>query len=208
VGIVGDVITGFDSDPLPEMYRLYAQNATFPFASLVIKSRRDPNALIEPVRKAVLAVDPDQPLTAVKTMDQLVDESIGQRRGVRLLLEVFAAIAVLLAGTGIYGLLAYSVTQRTSEIGVRIALGAQARGISRMLLAESLGITAAGISVGLTGAYWLTRFLKTFLFRISPTDPLTFAAIALFFTLAAILASWLPVRRATRIDPAVALRSE
>jgi predicted permease len=208
VGIVGDVMTGFDSDSLPEMYRLYVQNATFPFASLVIKSKRDPDALIEPVRKAVLAIDPNQPITAVKTMDQQVDESIGQRRAVRLLLEIFAAIAVLLAVTGIYGLLAYSVTQRASEIGVRMALGAEAGSISKMFLAESVGIAAVGISAGLIGAYVLTRFLKAFLFRISPTDPATFIVIALFFTIAAVIASWVPVRRATRIDPAVALRSE
>jgi hypothetical protein len=208
VGIVGDVMTGFDSDALPEMYRLYPQNATFPFASVVIKSQRDPNGLIEPVRKAVLAIDPNQPITAVKTMDQLVDESIGQRRAVRLLLEIFATIAVLLAITGIYGLLAYSVTQRTSEIGVRMALGAEAGSISKMFLAESVGIAVVGISAGLVGASLLTRFLKTFLFRVSPTDPSTFIAIAVFFTFAAIIASWLPVRRATRIDPAVALRSE
>jgi predicted permease len=208
VGIVGDVMTGFDADPLPEMYRLYEQNATFPFASLIIKSQRDPAGLIEPVRKAVLSVDPNQPITDVKTMDQLVDESIGQRRAVRLLLEIFAGIAVLLAITGIYGLLAYSVTQRTSEIGLRMALGAEAGSISKMFLAESVAIAAAGISAGLIGAYVLTRFLKTFLFRISPTDPSTFVAIALFFTVAAVIASWLPVRRASRIDPAVALRRE
>jgi ABC-type antimicrobial peptide transport system permease subunit len=190
------------------MYRLYAQNPTFPFSTLMIKTDGDPRHFAEMVRKQVLAVDPDQAVTAVKTMDDLVDQSIGQRRAIMLLLEVFGGIAVLLAVTGIYGVLAYTAVQRTSEIGVRLALGAEGRDILRMLLAESLAISGAGIVLGLIGSYSLTRFLKTFLFRISPADPATFAAIALLFAIVALAASFFPVRRAARIDPAVALRCE
>jgi predicted permease len=208
IGIVGDVMMTFDGAPLPQMYRLYSQNPTFPFSTLMIKTDADPRHFAEMVRKQVLAIDPDQAVTAVRTMDELVEQSIGQRRAIMLLLEVFGGIAVLLAVTGIYGVLAYSAVQRTSEIGVRLALGAEGRDILRMLLAESLAISGAGIVLGLIGSYFLTRFLKTFLFRISPADPATFAAVALLFAIVALAASFFPVRRAARIDPAVALRCE
>ena len=141
-------------------------------------------------------------------MDALVSRSLGERRFNLLLLCAFATIALVLAGVGIYGLISFSISQRTHEIGVRMALGARARDITRMILGEGIALALAGVTAGVVGALVLTRLLKGFLFGVTPTDPVTFAAISALLVALALVASYLPARRATRVDPMVALRYE
>jgi putative ABC transport system permease protein len=144
----------------------------------------------------------------VLTMDQLMGNSLGQRRLTLVLLASFAALALLLAAIGIYGVIAYSVRQRTHEIGVRIALGAQSRDVLRLIIGQAMMLVVVSVLIGLAGALALTRWLTTLLFNVKPTDPLTFAAIAFLLTAVALLACYLPARRATKVDPMVALRYE
>ena len=158
------------------------------------------------IRSHVRSIDRDVPVTAVRTMDDVVEASLGQRRLTMLLLEVFAGVAMLLAVVGIYGVIAYSVAQRTQELGIRRALGAQESDILRMVVGQGLGLTLAGVALGVAGAFALTRVLESLLFHVSATDPATFTGAALLFVGAALLASYIPARRATRIDPITALR--
>jgi putative ABC transport system permease protein len=153
-----------------------------------------------------LALDPDQPISAVKTMDELVDEEVGQRRLLVGLLGSFAGVALLLALIGIYGVISYSVTERFHELGIRWALGARQADVLRLVMGEGLALTLAGIAVGIGGAVALTRVMKSVLFEVSPTDPTTFAGIGMLFVLVALAASYIPARRATRIDPMTTLR--
>jgi ABC-type antimicrobial peptide transport system permease subunit len=151
-------------------------------------------------------LDRDQPVADVRTMDDLVEEQVGERRLLMIVLELFAGMAVLLALIGIYGVIAYSVSQRTQEVGIRRALGAQQSDILWLVVGQGLALTLAGIAIGVGGAFATTRVLQTFLFQVSPTDPATFAGIALFFLVVALAASYIPARRAARIDPMAALR--
>jgi len=158
------------------------------------------------LRKEVRALDANQSISAVRTMDALVDDQVGQRRLLVILLGSFASTALLLVLIGIYGVIAYSVAQRTQEMGIRRALGAQQTDILRLVIGQSFRLTLVGIAVGLAGAFALTRLMQSLLFHVSPTDPATFVAVPLLFLFVALWASYIPARGATQVDPITALR--
>src|SRR5713101_434352 len=187
-------------------FPLYQENSSATF--LIARTGGDPAALAGAVREAVHQVDPSQPVSDLKTMDQRILISMGPRRSAVALLSVFAAMALTLAAVGLFGLIRYNVTQRTQEIGVRMALGASRSDVLRMVLGESMRLAVLGVTGGLIAALALTRVLASLLYGVSATDPLTFAGMALLLTLVALLASWIPAHRATRVDPLVALRYE
>jgi putative ABC transport system permease protein len=187
----------------------------FPFAqvpnsdmTVVLKAAGDPNQLISAVRQQVKAIDSDQPIYGVRTMDEIRAESVAPERLNLTLLSIFAGIALVLAIVGIYGVMSYSVTQRTHEIGIRMAIGAQPRDVFRMVIVQGMMLALFGVVIGLVGAFGLTRLMATMLFGVEPTDPATFAAIAVLLTGVAFVACYLPGRRATRVDPVVSLRYE
>ena len=175
---------------------------------LTIRTAADPGALAEAVRREVRAVDPDLPVYAVRTMDEVMAKAVSQRRFSMVLLGVFASIALALSAVGIYGVMAYSVSQRTHEIGVRMALGAQPGDVLRMVIAQGLILIFSGMAAGLAGAFIVTRFLSGLLFNVSPRDPVTFIGITLLLAAVALLACYVPARRATKVDPMIALRYE
>jgi predicted permease len=206
VGVVGDVHEqGFAKDTIPELYFPLAYSPVSS-ADFVVRTDGDPLNLVNSVRSQVLAIDPHQAISNVRTMADVFDTSVRPQRLTTLLLEVFAGVALLLAVVGLYGAIAYSVAQRTQEVGIRRALGAQHEDILRLIGRQVLTLTLTGIAVGIGGALALTRVMKTLLFQTSATDPLTFAGIALLFILVALAASYIPARRAMRIDPMAALR--
>jgi predicted permease len=206
VGIVADVHQNLEKNTWPgSVYASFAQSPPS-FAVLAIRTAGDPLRFTRAVREQVQAIDRDQPISAVRTMDDLVEAEVGQRHLIVTLLGSFAGVALLLALIGIYGLIAYSVAQRTREVGIRRALGAQHVDILRLVVGQGLGLALAGVAVGVGGAIALTRVMKGLLFHVSATDPATFAGIALLFILVAVAASYIPARRATRIDPIEALR--
>ena len=208
IGVVADVRhTGLDSDPRPEFFVPHLQNP-FGGMAIVVRTSSDPDALLPAAKEQIRAINKDQPFYSINTMEALVSRSLGERRFNLLLLCAFATIALVLAGVGIYGLISFSISQRTHEIGVRLALGAGGRDITRMILGEWLALALAGVAAGVAGALVLTRLLKGFLFGVTPTDPFTFAAISVLLVALALVASYLPARRATRVDPMVALRYE
>jgi len=206
VGIVAHVHEELENGSWPEsVYISFAQNAP-PFAMLAIRTPGDPLRFTKAVREQVLALDRDQPIALVRTMDDLVEEQVGERRLLVILLGSFAGVALLLALIGIYGSIAYSVAQRTQEMGIRRALGAQQSDILRLVVGQGLRFALAGVIVGVAGAWGLTRLMKTLLFHVSATDPVTFMAVAVIFLLVALGASYIPARRASRVDPMTALR--
>ena len=187
-------------------FPLYQENSSNFF--LIARSNSDPTALAGAIRSAVHDVDTSQPVSDLRTMDQRITLSMGPRRSAVSLLTVFAAMALLLAAVGLFGLIRFNVTQRTQEIGVRMAIGASRKDILRMVLGESLRLALLGVAGGLIAAFALTRVLSSLLYGVSATDPLTFAGTSLALTFVALLASWVPAWRATRVDPLVALRYE
>ncbi|MEK6301926.1 MAG: ABC transporter permease [Acidobacteriota bacterium] len=208
VGIAGDVRdTAVENDAKPCVYLPYPQ---FPSSamSVVVRAGFDPKPLIPAIRDEVWAIDKDQPVTDIKTMDQYVADSVSPRRLNALLLGVFASLALVLASVGIYGVMAYSVTQRVHEIGIRMALGAQKTDVLRLVIGQGLVLTLIGMAIGSLAAVALTRAMKSLLFGVSATDPLTYAAVAAVLAGVALLACWLPARRAAKVDPMVALRCE
>jgi putative ABC transport system permease protein len=176
--------------------------------SLTVRTSRDPMNLVGAVRQQIMSVDPNQPIYNVRTMDQRINESIATRRFSMSLLITFALVALVLAAVGIYGVVSYSITQRTHEIGIRMALGAQARDILKMVLGHGMLLILIGISAGLVASFVVTRVMATLLFGVSATDPLTFAGVSLLLAVVAFLAIIIPARRATKVDPMVALRNE
>ena len=208
VGVVGNVRhLGLDTEPRPELY--YHTNTSPPFGPvLVIRSKSDPKALISMVRAKVRELDGDVPISNVNTMAQLVAQSVAQRRFGMFLLASFAGLALLLAAIGIYGVISYSVAQRTQEIGVRMALGARTTDVLKLIMKNGLVLACVGLAIGLAGAFLLTRLMARLLFEVGPTDALTFASVSVGILLVAILACYLPARRATKVDPLVALRYE
>lgn len=187
-------------------FPLYQINS--PAFFLIARASGNPGALADAIRAAVHGVDPSQPVSDLKTMDERIALSMGPRRSAVTLLSVFAAMALTLAAVGLFGLIRYNVTQRTQEIGVRMALGASPSDVLRMVLGESLRLALVGVAGGLVAAFALTRVLSSLLYGVSATDPLTFAGMALLLICVALLASWIPAHRATRVDPLVALRYE
>jgi putative ABC transport system permease protein len=187
----------------------------FPFAQIpsggmtvILKASGDPNQLIAAVRQQVKAIDPDQPIYSIRTMDEIRAESVASERLILTLLSIFACIALVLAIVGIYGVMSYSVTQRTHEIGIRMAIGAQPRDVFRMVIGQGMMLALIGVAIGLLLAFALTRLMTTMLFGVAPTDPATFAAIAVLLTVVALVACYVPGRRATKVDPVVSLRYE
>jgi putative ABC transport system permease protein len=156
----------------------------------------------------VKAVDPDQPVIDVRTMTEVISRSVWQPRLYAILFGVFAAVAVALASVGVYGVMAYSVSERTREIGIRVALGAQRHDVLKLVVAQGMRLSLIGAGIGLAGALVLTRLMQSLLFEVSATDPITFAGLAALLTFVALLACYLPARRATKVDPMVALRCE
>jgi putative ABC transport system permease protein len=208
VGVVGDVrYASVDSEPMPEIYVPHTQQSWY-FMALAVRTSSDPMAMIRSVRREVLAVDQDQPVYQIQSMQDLVSKSIAQPRFYSTTLGVFAILALILAGVGVYAVMSYSVTQRTHEIGVRMAMGAERRDVIKLILKEGLLLVVIGMSIGLAGALALTRIVASLLFGVSPNDVITFALIALLLILIALLACYIPARRATRIEPMVALRYE
>lgn len=208
VGVIGDVkYAGLDQQTKPEMYAPFAQRA-WPFMRMVARSKSDPSVVAGAIREAVKAIDKDQPVDKVMTMSSVVSASIVTRSFYMQLLGTFAALAFILASVGIYGVVSYSVAQRTREIGIRVALGARRGDVLGLVLKEALRLTALGVGFGLVGAFAATRVLRSLLFEVKPTDPTTFICLSLLLTLVALLASYIPARRATKVDPLVALRYE
>jgi putative ABC transport system permease protein len=206
VGIVSDVHEwGLAMGPAAEFY---VPTIVHPLqrAYLIARTQGDPRQFSGALRKQVLAIDPNQPVSDVRTMDAVLDATLGERRLTMLLLGTFAAVAVILAVIGIYGVIAYSVVQRTQEVGIRRALGAQQSDILQLVLSQGFGLAIAGIAIGMGGAFALTRVMKSLLFHVSATDPATFFEIGLLFVAVALAASYFPARHAARIDPMAALR--
>jgi putative ABC transport system permease protein len=208
VGIVGDVKHyGLAQETTLQTYEPYTQQ-TFSNMTLVVRTAGEPLALSGALRQAVLSLDREQPISSIRTLEQLVSTSIEQQQFSMLLLGVFAAVALVLAAVGIYGVLSYAVTQRTHEIGIRMALGAGQRHVLRLVVGHGMRLTLLGVGTGLLAAFGLTRLMASLLFGVSATDPLTFAAIVLLLLCVALFACWLPARRAVQVDPLVALRAE
>jgi putative ABC transport system permease protein len=208
VGIVGNTKReGLDARAVPELYVPYLQRPSNP-VTLVVRTAVDPASLTTAVRRQIWHVDKDQPVYNVRTMEDVISSSLAPRHFDMLLLGIFAAIALILASVGIYGVVSYSVSQRTHEIGIRIALGAQKSDVLRLVVAQGLTLAAIGAGIGIVGALGLTRFLSTLLYGVRATDPLTFAVVSAILGGVALFACYLPARRAAKVDPMVALRCE
>jgi putative ABC transport system permease protein len=207
IGVVGDVRhRGLDVDPAATMYFPTYQ---MPWMNVAIRLKGgDPAGLAAAVRKEVQTIDPDEPIAAVKTMDVWLEESVAAPRYRTILLALFALVALLLASTGIYGVMAYSVSQRTHEIGVRMALGARQLDVLKLVVRQGMTLVVLGVALGIVGAIALTRVMASLLFGVTAKDPITFVVVGTLLTLVAFVACYLPARRATKVDPLVALRYE
>ena len=208
IGVVGDVRhAGLDTAPRGMTYWPYAR---FPYGSmtLAVRATTDPRAIVNGVVSVVRELDRDLAVADIRTMEEVVSNSVAQRRLTMLLLAAFAGAALVLAAVGIYGVIAYSVTQRTQEIGIRMALGARQADVLKMVVGQAMLLAAIGIAVGAAGALFLTRLMTGLLFDVRPADPVTFAAVATLLAAVAAAAAYVPGRRATRVDPVVALRAE
>jgi putative ABC transport system permease protein len=208
VGVVGDVKQQALSDePTFEVYEPQLQDPEIA-ATLVVRSAGDPAALAASIRRTVLGLDPDLPVYRVRTLSAVVDESLAQNRLSTVLLGLFAGLALVLAAVGVYGVISYSVTQRTHEMGIRMALGALRADVLRLVIRQGMGLVGIGLLVGLLGAFFATRVLAGLVFGISTQDPVTFVAVPGLLALVALLANYVPARRATQVDPQIALRQE
>jgi len=208
IGITADTRqTDLKVDPQPTIFLDQAQTPSY-FGALVVRTTLPPAAVASAVEQAVHGVDPDQAISKVESMEQVLSESVARPRLESVLLCIFAAVALLLAAIGLYGVLAYSVSQRTREIGIRMALGANSQQLVRGIVGDGLGLILAGILAGLVMSLALTRLLGSLLFHVSPTDPLTFAGVCGLLVAVGLLASWLPARRAAAVDPVGSIRVE
>ena len=208
VGVVGDVRhSGLDAEPKPEMYVCYLQTVR-PAYTVAVRTKLDPSSMVAAVRNEVQAIDKDQPISSVKTMNQMRLESLAQLRFNTLLLSIFAGIGLILAAVGIYGVMSYSVVQRTHEIGIRMALGAQPENVLKLVLRLGMVLALIGVGIGLVTSFALTRVMVSLLYGVSATDPITFGVVSLLLVMVALLASYIPARKATKVDPIIALRHE
>ena len=204
IGIAGNVHQfGLDSE---STFDVYFAGGWTPY--VVVRTATDPVTLVAAVKDVIHKVSPNLPVTHVRTMDELLTDSISPRRFSAMLVGIFAVLAVVLAAVGIYGVMSYTVSQRTQEIGVRIALGAQTANVRSMILAQTIKLTALGVAIGLAGAFVVARFLTSLLFGVGTYDPVTFLGVALLLIVVAMVAAYVPARRAMRVDPIVALRYE
>jgi putative ABC transport system permease protein len=209
VGVVRDLKqSDWTAEPVQEMYLPHYQSAEPRYMTLVVRSASDPTGLIGAVQNEVWAIDKDLPVAQIMSMEQVISDSVGQQRFNMLLLGIFAGLAMTLAAIGIYGVMSYSVTQRKHEIGIRMALGAKQSDVLWMIVKQAMTLTAIGVSLGLIAAFLLTRLMSSLLYGVSATDPATFFAIPLLLAGVALGASFVPARRATKVDPMVALRYE
>jgi putative ABC transport system permease protein len=208
VGTVADIRqTNLSDGPAPGIYIPYTQEP-MPWQTLVVRTKNDPTGLAGLIRHEVAALDPEQPVGRVATLDELMEASTAQPRFRTFLLGGFAGIALLLSAIGIYGVMAYTVSRRTREVGVRMALGASPVDILKLIFGESMALTLVGVGFGLVGAYAVTGVMKTLLFGVTSTDPFTFSSVTLLLCSVALLAGYIPARRAMRVDPMAALRDE
>jgi len=208
VGVVKDARQwGLDKPPSPEIYFSTFQQPG-PLTTLVIGANADPASFGGAVRRAVREVSPDVPVTAMRTMTEVIADSLAQARFNTILMSVFAGVALLLAVVGIYGVMSYAISQSTREIGIRLALGAQGRDVLRFVVRQWRALIGAGMTVGISAAFALTRLMATLLYGVSATDPLIFLSVALLLALVALLACWVPARRAPKVDPMIALRCD
>jgi putative ABC transport system permease protein len=209
VGVVGDVKATTLNEEVPcQIYVPHAQDAGWGTLGLAVRTKGEPGALTSQVRDVILSLDKDQPAFDIKTMDEAFSESVAKTRLIVLLFGVFSVFALLLATIGIYGVIAYSVAQRTHEIGIRLALGAQRRDVLRMIIAQGMILALIGAGLGLVGAFAVTRLMRSLLYGVSTTDPLIFIGVPLLLTLVALAACYIGARRATKVDPMIALRYE
>ena len=214
VGVVADIKHSSLREPASaEMFVPYTQNDVRVWPSMqsmqfVLRTKAEPASLSRQIREAVHAIDPEIPIAEMATLSEIVDSSVTADRFSMLLLSAFGLLALLLASIGIYGVVSWSVLQQTSEIGIRIALGAQRQQILLMVLGQGARLACAGIGIGLVAAFAATRLIARFLYGVQATDPATFAAVSLLLIAVALLASYLPARRAMRIDPMKAIRLE
>jgi putative ABC transport system permease protein len=213
VGVVSDVRNyGVDAEVKPEVYVPFLQSAPGYLSSLVsamtvvVRSPNDPSTLASALREQVQALDKDQPVSEIRTMEWYLADSMAQRRFNMLLLGAFAGLALILAAVGIYGVIAYTVEQRTHEMGIRIALGARGGDILRLVFRNAMMTTVAGIVIGLAAAFGLTRLLQNLLYQVTATDPFVFATIPILLLIVAVIATYIPARRAMKVDPISALR--
>jgi len=207
IGVVKDVRQyELGIEPKPQMYLPHAQNEFFDPRALVVRTNVDPLSLAATVRRTVWEIDKDQPVSDISSMEQVVSESVARQRFSMLLLGIFAGLALVLAAVGIYGVMSYAVAQRTHEIGIRMALGAQRSDVLKLTVGQGLRLVSVGVLIGLVAAFILTRAMASLLFGVSPTDSTTFIAISVVLISVAALASYIPALRATKVDPMVALR--
>ena len=207
VGLVDNVRhRGLDRD---NMERIYLPQAySFLYCSFVVRTKSSPLSLVETIRREIMTLDPDQPISDIRTLDQIVTHSIADRRVVFLLLGIFSGVALALAAVGLYGVMSQSVIHRTREIGIRIALGAQRGDVIALVLRKGMKLTSWGLAVGILGAFLLTRVLTNLLYGVAPTDPMTLIGVMITLGVVAVVACWLPVRKAVKVDPMIALRCE
>jgi predicted permease len=209
VGVVGDMRYGGPaSPPAPEAFLHSEQSEAFSSGTLLVRSPRPAASMLPDVKAAIWSVNPNRAITDIRTAEELFGRTTATRRFNMLLMSIFAALALVIAATGIYGVIAFVVSQRTREIGVRVALGARSSEVVGMFLRQGAIVVAAGIATGLIGAWLLARTVQSFLFEVEPRDPVVFGAVAIALALVGLLACWIPARRAARIDPLLALRAE
>jgi putative ABC transport system permease protein len=208
VGVVGDTKAALDGEPEPQMYTPYAQESGWTGMSLVVRTTGDPLNTVAAARNEIRTLDKGIPIYNVRTMNDVMATSVAPQRTSMLLLSAFAGVALLLAMIGIYGVTAYYVTQRTQEIGIRIALGAQMGDVMKLVLKNGMTLALIGVAIGLAGAFAITRVMASLLFGVKPTDVATFAIVAFCLLATALIASYLPARRATKVDPLTALHYE
>jgi putative ABC transport system permease protein len=209
VGVVGDVkYTGLAGETQPAMYQPLAQSPSGSMFLSIKTEVADPLSLVAVARNEIRSLDSELPVSRVRSLEQNFASAVAQPRFGTMLIALFAALALILASVGIYGVISYSVTQRTHEIGVRIALGASSRDVLMLVVKQGMALTAIGVAIGLIASFALTRLMKTLLFSVSATDSLTFVATPLLLAFIALLACWIPARRATKVDPMIALRYE